>query len=127
MEAFHKGQRGVGGQPARPFVLLVGKKDPCLLVLRDEATRQKARGRAGSATPFISDALLELGALYLPSHPALDLWPVKFNHMKAFHLTYEYPIFHAFVLQDCQNPANAGTCDPWFSLVLRNTEFISFE
>ena len=60
----------------------------------------KLAAGAGRPHPFISEARLVLCALYLPSHMALNLWPVKFNHIKVFHLAYFYLIY-VFALQDC--------------------------
>lgn len=98
-----------GGPASAPFSFLVGKRDPTagFLVLRDETTRRKAPGGLGRPHPLSRSRCRPRRSLS-PGTPGPDLWPVKFNHVEAFHLTYEYLIFHAFVPQDCQNPASAG-------------------
>lgn len=69
--------RGGHGRPLRPATWCCGM----------EERREKLAAGAGRAHPFISDARDALSVLYLPRQPAQDFWPVRFSHVKAFHLT----------------------------------------
>lgn len=73
---------------------------PAVRCCETERRVEKRAAEAGRPHPFISDARRVLCALYLRSHPALDLWPVKRNHIKAFHLT-RFCLTHVFALQGC--------------------------
>ncbi|VCW99393.1 unnamed protein product, partial [Gulo gulo] len=53
--------------------------------------------------------------VYLPSHPALDFWSVKYNHVKAFHLTHF--LFVSLLCRTARTLQMLGPATP-----LRNTK-----